>query len=157
MDEQDPPNPAQAAADKLQAAIMQQEFSMNCPANTALHGAAGAGLGVILGLVVGSYTGMTDSEFKGTFRERLRTSGGLMRTRAFSYMKGFGAFSVVYEASLCTIEKQRAVTDPTNHGLAGCVTGGAFGARAGGLTGACLGCAGMAAFSYLIETFLHTN
>nr|GEZ02344.1 mitochondrial import inner membrane translocase subunit TIM22-4-like [Tanacetum cinerariifolium] len=49
--------------------------------------------------------------------------------------------------------KARAKHDMTNTVAAGCVTGGTLSAK-GGPKAACIGCAGFAAFSVVIEKFL---
>eukprot|EP00299_Pterocystis_sp_00344_P001064 c1074_g1_i1.p1 GENE.c1074_g1_i1~~c1074_g1_i1.p1 ORF type:complete len:169 (+),score=24.26 c1074_g1_i1:36-509(+) len=137
--------------------LFPNEFSMNCPINAVLSGGVGGALGGVLGGVLGTYSGLTDPDFSGPYRARFRHAAVLGRGRAWSFMKGFGVFSLLYEASLCTIEKARAKTELINHVYAGCLTGGAMGAHAGGISGACFGCAGMAAFSFVIETFLHSD
>lgn len=133
------------------------QFSMNCPVSATLSLVMGGGMGGLFGGVLGSYNGLTDPSFEGPWKQRLRHAGSLARVRGWSFMKGFGAFSVIYEASLCMIEKHRATTDIRNHIYAGCLTGGVLGVHAGGLSGACVGCIGMGAFSAVIETFLHAG
>ncbi|CAI5530774.1 unnamed protein product [Closterium sp. Naga37s-1] len=58
-------------------------------------------------------------------------------------------------AKECMAEKARARHDEVNTVIAGCVTGGGLSARArAGPQAACMGCAGFAAFSLLIEKVL---
>jgi import inner membrane translocase subunit TIM22 len=59
---------------------------------------------------------------------------------------------LVFSAAECIVEKARAKHDTVNTAIAGCVTGGSMSAR-GGPKAACIGCAGFATFSVLIEKF----
>jgi hypothetical protein len=66
---------------------------------------AGGLVGTVLGGTLGGYNGLTDPEFSGKVADRFRHAGRMARGRAFTLFKAFGAFSLIYEASLCVIEK----------------------------------------------------
>lgn len=108
-------------------------------------------------------------------REQLRRGFRDMGTRSYSSAKSFGLIGAVFSGTECCIEsvsfllprylylvrkiadysvfKYRARSDWKNGVAAGCITGGAMGARAGPQAAA-VGCAGFAAFSAAIDAFM---
>ena len=75
-----------------------------------------------------------------------------MKTRAGSYARNFAVVGAMFSATECLIESHRGRSDLTNGTLAGCVTGGMLGFRAGPQAAA-FGCAGFAAFSTAIDYY----
>ncbi|KAH9612143.1 hypothetical protein KSS87_018233 [Heliosperma pusillum] len=113
---------------------------------------SGGGLGVMMGLFFGALDNpiMQDTM---TTRQQLAYTARQMGSRSWSSCKTFALMGLMFSASECVIEKWRAKHDKTNTAVAGCVTGGALAVK-GGPQAACVGCAGFAAFSVLIEKFL---
>ena len=100
-----------------------------------------------------------------------------MGSRSFSSAKNFGLVGAIFAGTECCIEgvsvdstgmavfwivlrkifmQYRAKNDLTNGIAAGCLTGGALGAKAGPQAAA-LGCAGFAAFSAAIDTYMRSG
>lgn len=88
-------------------------------------------------------------------RQQLRIGFRDMATRSWSMARSFGTIGALYSGVECGIEGFRAKNDMTNAVLAGCVTGGIM-ARNSGPQGVLVGCAGFAAFSLAIETYLRS-
>ena len=66
--------------------------------------------------------------------------------------RSFGMIGGVYTGVECTVEKVRGKHDMTNALLAGCLTGGGLAVR-GGPQATAVGCAGFAAFGYVMDRF----
>ena len=66
------------------------------------------------------------------------------------YAKSFAALSGLYAGVECVTAKSTAEENVVNHAVAGCITGAALQVKAGPQA-ACLGCAGFAAFSVVID------
>jgi import inner membrane translocase subunit TIM22 len=139
-------------------------FTESCLFKSALSGVMGGGLGFAFGLFtasmgsgVNSYAlapgmpGWVDTTNM-PLKEQIRRTGKEMWGSMKSSAKSFGTFGLVYTAIECGIEKQRGTHDVYNPLMAGCATGGLFGAR-GGPQAAAFGCAGFAAFGYVIDKF----
>ncbi len=86
-------------------------------------------------------------------REQLRTGLKDMGARSYSSAKNFGKVGAIFAGTECCIEGYRAKNDLTNGVLAGCITGGVLAAPAGPQAAA-LGCAGFAAFSLAIDSYM---
>jgi len=123
----------------------------SCLAKAILGGATGYGFGLLLGTFVSSTSLETNLQpehwstwqkvidgFKQTGRSSAQTA------------KNFAYFSLIFSGSECAIEKYRGRADHYNGITAGCLTGAGFGIRAGPQS-ALIGCAGVAAFSAVIE------
>ena len=76
-----------------------------------------------------------------------------MKTRAGSYAKNFAVVGAMFSSTECLIESYRGKTELKNGTMAGCLSGGMLGMRAGPQA-AMFGCAGFAAFSTAIDYFL---
>lgn len=132
--------------------IRGQDIWNNCAVRSVVSGVMGGGLGVMMGLFFGALDNpiMHDTM---TTRQQLVFTAKQMGQRSWSSCKTFAVMGLIFSAAECTVEKIRAKHDTTNTVVAGCVTGGALSAR-GGPQAACVGCAGFAAFSVVIEKFL---
>ena len=120
--------------------------------------AIGGGMGVALGLLLGSYLsiapplsvpGVPDPP-KIPARWQLRESGLSTARRMRRWGKNFAYVTAVFAGVECCIEKYRARHDIVNGVTAGCITGAAL-AAGQGPAAMCFGCAGFAAFSACIE------
>jgi mitochondrial import inner membrane translocase subunit TIM22 len=135
----------------------------SCPTKTALAGGMGFGLGGMFGLFMASMrydtpmsTGMpggvgTVSDLP--WREQLRSGFKDMGRSAFSSAKNFGYIGAIFAGSECVIEGYRAKNEVSNGVAAGCFTG-AFLARSAGPQAMAVGCAGFAAFSAAIDSYM---
>ena len=103
-------------------------------------------------------------------KEQLRRGFKDMGTRSYSSAKNFALVGAIFSGTECCIEgvgasfysiryasshllQFRAKNDLANGVAAGCITGGALGARAGPQAAA-VGCAGFAAFSAAIDYYM---
>ncbi|KAJ0247850.1 hypothetical protein HA466_0162530 [Hirschfeldia incana] len=128
-----------------------QEVWNNCAVKSVASGVMGGGLGLMMGLFMGALDNpiMHDTM---TGRQQFLYTARQMGQRSWGSCKAFAVMGLVYSAAECIVEKARAKHDIVNTAVAGCVTGGTMSAR-GGPKAACIGCAGFATFSVLIEKF----
>ncbi|CAH9094117.1 unnamed protein product [Cuscuta europaea] len=132
--------------------IRGQDIWNNCAVRSVASGIMGGGLGLGMGLFLGSLdTHILDEEMSS--KQKIVYQAKQMGRRSWSSCKTFAVMGFIFSAAECAIEKARAKHDTTNTAVAGCVTGGTLSAR-GGPKAACVGCAGFAAFSVVIEKFL---
>lgn len=132
--------------------IRGQDIWNNCAVRSIVSGVMGGGLGLLMGLFIGSLDNpIMQSEMSG--KEQFLYTAKQMGRRSWSSAKAFAFMGLIFSAAECVVEKARAKHDTTNTVVAGCVTGGSMSAK-GGPKAACAGCAGFAAFSVLIEKFL---
>ncbi|KAJ9153485.1 hypothetical protein P3X46_026916 [Hevea brasiliensis] len=135
--------------------IGAQEVWNNCAIRSVASGVMGGGLGLFMGLFLGALDNPLMQE-EMTAREQFIYTAKQMGRRSWSSCKAFAVMGLIFSAAECIVEKARAKHDATNTVVAGCVTGGSMSAR-GGPKAACVGCAGFAAFSVLIEKFLERH
>lgn len=86
-------------------------------------------------------------------RQQLKAGFRDLGTRSFSSAKNFGKVGAIFAGTECCIEGFRAKNDLKNGVMAGCITGGVLAAPAGPQAAA-LGCAGFAAFSLAIDSYM---
>ncbi|GAV66564.1 Tim17 domain-containing protein [Cephalotus follicularis] len=135
--------------------IRAQEVWNNCAVRSVFSGVMGGGLGLAMGLFLGALDNpIMQDEMTG--RQQFVYAVKQMGRRSWSSAKAFAVMGLIFSAAECVVEKARAKHDTTNTVVAGCVTGGAMSAK-GGPKAACVGCAGFAAFSVLIEKFLERH
>ncbi|XP_063224551.1 mitochondrial import inner membrane translocase subunit Tim22 [Bacillus rossius redtenbacheri] len=124
----------------------------SCAFKSAMSCVIGYGLGAVIGLFsasVGPTVPLPGDKIQSA-REVLREMKGTM----LSYGKNFALIGAVFSAVECAIESHRGKSDWKNGTYAGAVTGGVIGLRAGVKAGV-FGAAGFAAFSTLIDYFMH--
>ncbi|KAK2790032.1 Mitochondrial import inner membrane translocase subunit tim22 [Emmonsiellopsis sp. PD_33] len=131
----------------------------SCPAKSVMAGGMGFVLGGAFGLFMSSMSYDTPLTPQGReisslpVREQLRRGLKDMGRRSYSSGKNFAVVGALFSGTECCIEGLRAKNDLANGAAAGCITGGALGARAGPQA-ALLGCAGFAAFSTAIDVYM---
>uniref|UniRef100_T1JAJ0 Phosphatidylserine decarboxylase n=1 Tax=Strigamia maritima TaxID=126957 RepID=T1JAJ0_STRMM len=112
-----------------------------------------------LGAAIGLFSASVDPQITGVTAEQQTARGVLkdMKIKTLGYAKNFAVLGAMFAATECTIESVRLLhrgkSDWKNGTLAGAVTGGLIGARAG-LKPGLVGAAGFAAFSTLIDYYL---
>ena len=86
-------------------------------------------------------------------REQLKRGFYDMGAKSYSSAKNFGLIGMIFAGTECCIEGFRAKNDLKNGIAAGCITGGTLAIRAGPQAAA-IGCAGFAAFSAAIDSYM---
>lgn len=86
-------------------------------------------------------------------KEQIKRGFKDMGSRSYSSAKNFGKVGAIFSGVECCIEGFRAKNDLKNGVMAGCITGGALAAPAGPQAAA-FGCAGFAAFSLAIDSYM---
>ena len=126
----------------------------SCITKALVSGVAGWGLGAAFGLLTaGMDPAVSGSDVHGAKQlKSTREVLSFMKSRAGSYGRNFGTFGMMFMALECMLEYHRGCTDLKNTAIAGCITGGAIGLRAGGMAGLG-GCAGVAGFSLALDYF----
>uniref|UniRef100_A0A1D1Y704 Mitochondrial import inner membrane translocase subunit TIM22 n=1 Tax=Anthurium amnicola TaxID=1678845 RepID=A0A1D1Y704_9ARAE len=132
--------------------IQGQDIWNNCAIRSAVSGIMGGGFGLFMGLLLGAVDNPIMQQ-EMTAKQQFIHTARQMGSRSMSSAKTFAVMGLIFSAAECVVEKARAKHDMTNTVVAGCVTGGAISAK-GGPKAACVGCAGFAAFSVVIEKFL---
>ena len=131
----------------------------SCLAKSIMSGGAGFALGGAFGLFMSSMAYDTPLSAQGQqltslpWKQQLRAGLKDMGSRSYSSAKNFAMIGALYSGTECCVEGLRAKNDLTNSAVAGCLTGGALGVRAGP-SAAALGCAGFAAFSTAIDAYM---
>ncbi|KAL8738883.1 MAG: hypothetical protein Q9181_000410 [Wetmoreana brouardii] len=159
--------------------VKQMQAAMeSCPVKSVISGGMGFALGGAFGLFMSSMSYDTPLSRQGQqladlpLKEQLRRGFRDMGSRSYSSAKNFGIIGAIFAGTECCIEsvsgvaqlaafpevlmmsaKYRAKSDLKNGIAAGCITGGALGAKAGPQAAA-FGCAGFAAFSAAIDAFM---
>lgn len=86
-------------------------------------------------------------------RQQLKAGLKDMGKASFSSAKNFGMVGAIFSGVECCIEGLRAKNDLANGVAGGCITGGILAAKAGPQAAA-VGCAGFAAFSAAIDSYM---
>lgn len=86
-------------------------------------------------------------------RQQIKQMADVMGQRSVMWGKNFAVVGGVYSTVECFIEQTRGQHDLKNSVSAGCVTGAAL-SRKSGWQGMCMGCAGFAAFSVVIDAVM---
>ncbi|XP_068086896.1 mitochondrial import inner membrane translocase subunit Tim22 [Anabrus simplex] len=131
---------------------MVERFFESCPFKT--------GMSCVLGYAFGAAIGLFSASVNPTILgpdakpQSAREVFLEMKGTTLSYAKNFALIGALFSACECTIESYRGKTDWRNGTYAGGVTGGLIGLRAG-LKGGIVGAAGFAAFSTIIDYYMH--
>jgi import inner membrane translocase subunit TIM22 len=155
-----------------------QMLMESCPGKTAVSGVMGFALGGAFGLFMASVSPPSLPPFLSPLtcsqmqydtplstnpnaqaitslplRQQLKQGFRDLGSRSYSSAKNFGKVGAIFAGTECCIEGFRAKNDLKNGVLAGCITGGVLAAPAGPQAAA-LGCAGFAAFSLAIDSYM---
>lgn len=147
---------------KMQEYVQKfSKFSETCLAkgimSAYMGGLMGFGWGLFTSILdFGPRHGIHDMHMPGgqpmptpTFKDGLKMTWG----RSYSLAKTFSGVGAAFSLTECAIERMRGKHDKLNTFSSGCIVGGGIGMRAGPQA-AFFGCAGFAAFSLAIETFM---
>ncbi|KAM7267265.1 hypothetical protein ACFE04_009431 [Oxalis oulophora] len=127
----------------------------NCFTRTIISGVMGGGLGLFMGMFLGALENPIAQDTMSGKQQFIYTAKQMGR-KSLSSCIAFGTMGAIFSGVECVVEKRRAKHDIKNTAIAGCATGGVMSGRAGPQA-ACIGCAGFAVFSVLIEKFLDRN
>ncbi|RAL66335.1 hypothetical protein DID88_006005 [Monilinia fructigena] len=149
-------DPSTAAAVKNMQMIME-----SCPGKTVVSGVMGFALGGAFGLFMASmqydtpiHTSTTAAEI--TSLLCVNSSSAVSKIWDLAPIprpKNFSKVGAIFAGTECCVEGFRAKNDLKNGVIAGCITGGVLAAPAGPQAAA-VGCAGFAAFSLAIDSYM---
>lgn len=147
------PIPAIPSMTKQKEEVVVERVMENCAFKTVMACVLGYGLGGAFGVfTAGLDSSMPSYVAPDTQNQTAKSIFKEMKSRAASYGKNFAVVGAMFSATECVLESYRGKTDLQNGTMAGCITGGMLGLRAGGQA-AVLGCAGFAAFSTAIDYY----
>eukprot|EP00112_Aurelia_sp_Birch-Aquarium-sp1_P007742 Seg1845.12 transcript_id=Seg1845.12/GoldUCD/mRNA.D3Y31 product="Mitochondrial import inner membrane translocase subunit Tim22" protein_id=Seg1845.12/GoldUCD/D3Y31 len=146
------PTPAIPSMMKKKEEVVVERVMENCAFKTVMACVLGYGLGAGFGVFTAGLDSSMPSYLQDSQNQTARSVFKEMKSRASSYGKNFAVVGAMFSATECVLESYRGKTDLKNGTMAGCITGGLLGLRAGGQA-AILGCAGFAAFSTAIDYY----
>lgn len=145
------PQSAGPARIQTREELMMANVMESCPFRGVMSFVVGGAMGAFLGLFSSSiaphHTGVTM-----TTKETLLD----MKSTITSNAKNFALIGLMFATTDCVIESYRGKSDMKNAVYSGFVTGGLLGFRAGPMAAVYGGC-GFAAFSVVIDYFMHTS
>uniref|UniRef100_A0A0N5BWZ9 Mitochondrial import inner membrane translocase subunit TIM22 n=1 Tax=Strongyloides papillosus TaxID=174720 RepID=A0A0N5BWZ9_STREA len=135
--------------------LLIQKGMENCMFKATISGIMGVGIGFAFGLFTASVdpqlTLQNNDPTKAlTVRQTLKEMG----TRMGQYGRNFGSLGFMFSGTECILETCRGKSDWKNGTYSGGIVGAVIGLRAG-VKPAIWGAAGFAAFSTIIEYFMH--
>eukprot|EP01040_Poterioochromonas_malhamensis_P016125 gene16126-18224_t len=129
----------------------------SCGYKIITGGMLGSVLGVGLGLFMGAMGDVTPIQVsqgrevpQAPVREQLRSAMKATATKSAGWAKSFGVLTALFGGVDCLVEKYRGKHDSWNPVISGCAVGATLSAK-GGPTAACIGCAGFAGFSFIMN------
>lgn len=131
--------------------VFMQSVIESCPFRGAMSFVVGGALGAFLGLFSSSM-----APHHATVQMTTRETFLDMKNTIVSHSKNFAVIGLMFASTECVIESYRGKSDLKNAVYSGFVTGGALGLRAGPM-GAVWGGCGFAAFSLVIDYFMHES
>lgn len=145
-----------------QGAKAMVEFMASCPGKTIFAGISGYVLGGVFGMFMTSM--QYDQPLSGgvshiselPLKQQMRLQMKDMWRQTVGSAKNFGFIGAVFTGVECCIASFRAKEDLYNGTTAGCVTGAGLAIK-GGPIGALTGCAGFAAFSLAVDTYMKSE
>jgi import inner membrane translocase subunit TIM22 len=137
----------------IDPAMMQE----TCASKIVMGGLIGGVLGIGMGVFMGAMGDVSPLQVahgrevpQAPLREQMRVGWKGTVSKARGWAKSFGVMTALFGGYECVIEKQRATKDVWNQAYSGCAVGATLAAKEGPAA-ACMGCAGFAAFSFLID------
>jgi len=138
-----------------------QWLFQSCGFKVVSGGLLGSFMGVAMGLFLGAMGG--DAQVlqlvkgrevpQAPFREQMRAAWKSTAGKSRGWAKSFGILTALFEGVECCVEKYRGKHDIWNQTISGCVVGATLSAG-GGPGAACVGCAGFAGFSVLVDKIM---
>jgi len=133
----------------------------NCVGRSVFGAIAGAGLGVMMGIFLGAMGDMSPAIPIINGREAPQAPAGEQMRLAYRatfercghWARNFMALTALFSGVDCVVEKLRGKHDAYNAVISGCGVGAALSAKQGPQA-ACLGCAGFAIFSGIMEVVM---
>lgn len=120
----------------------------------------GSVLGVGMGLFMGAMGDVSPIQIinnrevpQAPLREQVRAGFKSIAFKSRGWAKSFGILTALFGGIECLIEKYRAKHDVWNPVISGCAVGATLSAK-GGPAAACLGCAGFAGFSIIVDKIM---
>jgi import inner membrane translocase subunit TIM22 len=120
----------------------------------------GSVLGVAMGLFMGAMGDVSPIQIingrevpQAPLREQVRAGFKSIAFKSRGWAKSFGILTALFGGIECLIEKYRAKHDVWNPVISGCAVGATLSAK-GGPAAACLGCAGFAGFSIVVDKIM---
>lgn len=143
--------------------ILPSLVQESCGFKIITGGVMGAVLGVGLGVFMGAMGDVSPIQVlhgkevpQAPLREQMRSAFKATATKSVGWAKNFGVLTALFGGVDCVIEKYRGKHDVWNPVLSGCVVGATLSAN-GGPAAACMGCAGFAAFSIVVDKIMGTH
>ena len=140
--------------------IIQTLVPESCASKIITGGLMGSIMGVGLGLFMGAMGDVSPIQvLKGRevpqapLREQVRAGFKATGAKSMGWARSFGVLTAMFGGVECLIEKYRAKHDVWNPVASGCVVGATLSAK-GGPAAACLGCAGFAGFSLIVDKIM---
>jgi import inner membrane translocase subunit TIM22 len=134
-----------------------------CGSKIIIGAVMGSVLGVGLGVFMGAMGDVSPIQVlqgrevpQAPLREQLRSAFKSTGLKSAGWARNFGVLSALFGGIECLIEKYRAKHDVWNPVLSGCAVGATLSAK-GGPAAACLGCAGFAGFSLVVDKIMGTH
>mmetsp|Transcript_81137 Transcript_81137/g.160824 ORF Transcript_81137/g.160824 Transcript_81137/m.160824 type:complete len:175 (+) Transcript_81137:26-550(+) len=137
---------------ELQPAIDVERLTNGCTFHALIGGFGGGVMGLLMGGFFHTMQPMNVDTSLSTWHQIRQSYRGFGQA-CTRMARNFSKVGFIYAGVECSLERERAKKDIPTAMYAGCVTGGILAFQAGPQAMA-LGCAGFAAFSAVIETFM---
>ncbi len=134
--------------------LLQESCGFKIITGAVMGSVLGVGLGLFMGAMTGDVSAIQVVNGRevpvAPVREQLRSGFKATLNKAGGWARNFGIISAIFGGVDCVIEKYRGKHDVWNPVISGCAVGATMGAK-GGPAAACLGCAGFAGFSLIVD------
>jgi import inner membrane translocase subunit TIM22 len=136
-------------------------LSNSCGGKAAIGVFGGGIMGLLMGVFLGALSDATPpiqviagkDVPQAPLKEQMRVVTRATWEKSLYWCRNFAFITGVFGGSECLVEKYRGKHDMWNPVASGCITGAALQAKAGPQAAA-IGCAGFAAFSIVIDSFM---
>jgi mitochondrial import inner membrane translocase subunit TIM22 len=140
--------------------ILPSIVNESCGSKIITGAIMGSVLGVGMGLFMGAMGDVSPIQVingrevpQAPLREQVRSGFKSIMFKSRGWAKSFGILTALFGGIECLIEKYRAKHDVWNPVVSGCVVGATLSAK-GGPAAACVGCAGFAGFSIIVDKIM---